>query len=173
MAAQKSSKKASAKGGVEQVLVITRVFDAARKHVFRAWTDPKRLVRWWGPKGFTTPVYHSDFRPGGVYRSCMRSPDGKDYWSTGVYREIVEPTRFVCTDSFSDAEGNVVPASEYGMGSEWPLEMLLTVTFDEIKGKTTVTLRHELGSAPAKDAEMCRQGWSESLDKLAEELAKP
>src|SRR3989337_2780421 len=94
-------------------LVITRLFDAPRELVWKAWTDPKQLMQWWGPKGFTSPVCKQDFRVGGKYLYCMRSPEGKDYWSTGVYREIVAMKKIVCTDSFADEKGNVVPATHY------------------------------------------------------------
>jgi uncharacterized protein YndB with AHSA1/START domain len=166
MVAKNSSKKEQA----EQVL-ITRVFDAPRDVVFKAWTECERLVRWWGPKGFTTPFCKIDPRPGGVFHNCMRPPEGRDYCGKGVYREIVEPERIVCTDSFADAEGNVVPATYYGMSADYPLEMLVTVTFEEMEGKTKLTLKHALGSVPASERDLCQQGWSESLDKLARELA--
>lgn len=94
----------------------------------------------WGPKDFTAPVIKIDFRVGGKYLWCMRSPEGEDYWSTGVYREIVEQEKIVTTDSFSDAQGNVVPASHYGMSGDWPLELLVTVIFEENDGKTKITL---------------------------------
>jgi uncharacterized protein YndB with AHSA1/START domain len=116
-------------------LVITRVFDAPRELVFKAWTEPERLKRWWGPKGSTTPYCEIDLRPGGVMNHCMRSPDGRDIWGKGVFREIVVPERIVLTDSFADAEGNVVSPTHYGMSPEWPLEALLTVTFEEETGK--------------------------------------
>ena len=154
---------------VEQELVITRIFDAPRNHVFKAWTEPEQMKRWWGPKGFTTPYSRIDLREGGKYLNCMRSPEGKDYWSTGAYREIIEPERIVCTDSFADEKGNVVPASHYGMTSDFPLEMQVTVTFEEISGKTKLTLRHA-GIPSGKDQDGARQGWSQSFDKLAESL---
>jgi uncharacterized protein YndB with AHSA1/START domain len=154
----------------EQELVIERIFDAPRELVFKAWTEPDRMMRWWGPKGFTTPFCKIDLRVGGTFLYCMRSPEGKDYWNTGIYREIVEPDRLVCTDSFADEQGNVVPASHYGMPGDWPLEMLATVTFEEYEGKTKMTLRHVgLPSTMEQDAST---GWNESFDKLAEELAK-
>ena len=102
---------------------------------------------------------------------CMRSPEGEDYWSTGVYREIVEPEKIVTTDSFSDAQGNVVPASHYGMSGDWPSELLVTVTFEEDDGKTKLTLRHE-GFPDRENRDLAKAGWSESLDKLAEHLRK-
>jgi len=154
-------------------IVITRVLDAPRALVFKAWTEPERVMRWWGPNGFTTPVCTIDLRPGGVVHTCMRSPEGRDYWSRGVYREIVEPERIVCTDSFADAAGNVVEPAHYGMSASWPREALITVTFAGQEGTTTLTLRHEVGSAPAPECALCRQGWSESLDRLAEYLVRP
>jgi len=153
----------------EKPLVITRIFDAPRESVWKAWSDPELMKLWWGPKGFTSPVCSIDFRVGGVYLYCMRSPDGKDYWSTGVYREIVKPELIVCTDSFSDEKGNVVPATHYGMSPNFPLEMLVTVTFEEYADKTKFTLHH-FGIPSGADQNMARQGWSESFDKLAEVL---
>jgi len=97
----------------ERELVISRVFDAPRELVFKAWTEPEHLVRWWGPKGHTTPYCEIDLRPGGVMHHCMRSPEGRDVWSKGVFREIVVPERIVLTDSFADAQGNVVPPTHF------------------------------------------------------------
>jgi uncharacterized protein YndB with AHSA1/START domain len=151
-------------------LVITRVFGAPRDLVFKAWTEPERLVHWWGPREFTSPVWKIDLRVGGEYLNCMRSPDGQDYWSTGVYREIVEPERIVCTDSFADAEGNPVPASHYGMSGDWSSELLVTVTFEEHDRKTKLTLRHA-GIPAGENRELAEEGWRGSLDKLAEYLA--
>ena len=167
MAAGKSS--AAMPAGKE--LVITRVLDAPRELVWKAWTEPESMMRWWGPKGFTCPVCRIDLRVGGAYLNCMRSPEGQDYWSTGVYREIVPPERLVCTDSFADEKGNVVPATHYGMNAAFPLELLVTVTFEEQEGMTKFTLKHA-GLPPGKDLDDCRAGWNESFDKLAEVLAK-
>ena len=153
----------------EQGLVITRVFDAPRDLVWKAWTEPQRFVRWWGPKGFTTPVCKIDLRVGGEYLNCMRSSEGQDYWSKGVFREIVAPERLVMTDSFADKKGNIVPASHYGMSGDWPLEMLITVTFEEGGGKTKLTLQH-VGLPAGENRDMAGAGWRESFDKLAESL---
>lgn len=150
-------------------LIITRIFDASREKVWKAWTDPELLKRWWGPKYFTAPVSKIDFRVGGKYLSCMRGPDGKDYWSTGVYREIIPNEKLVVTDSFADEKGNVVPASHYGMAGDWPLELLVTVTFEELGNKTKMILRHE-GIPSGMMRELTETGWSESFDKLAESI---
>jgi uncharacterized protein YndB with AHSA1/START domain len=155
----------------DQALVITRVFDAPRELVFKAWTEPERLMHWWSPKGFTCPVSKVDLRPGGGYLNCMRSPEGKDYWSRGIYREIVEPERIVCTDSFADENGNPVSPQDYGMSADWPAEALIEATFVEHDGKTKLTVRHS-PIKPGNERDMCRQGWNECLDKLADYLAE-
>jgi len=159
----------------QQELVIERIFDAPRELVWQVWTDPEMFTKWWGPKGFTTPHCEIDFRVGGKYLNCMRGPVGtdfdRDFWSTGVYREIVPAERIVCTDSFADEKGNVVPATHYGMTADVPLEMLVTRTFEDMGGKTRMTLRHE-GLPAGEMREGAGTGWSESFDKLAEVLAK-
>lgn len=150
----------------ERELVITRIFNAPRELVWKAWTEPEHTKRWWGPKNFTAPVSEIDLRVGGRYLNCMRSPEGKDYWSTGVFREIVPFERLVYTDSFADEKGNVVSASHYGLGSDFPLELEVTVTFEEHDGKTKMTLRHS-GIPAGETRDMTNAGWNESFDKLA------
>lgn len=148
------------------MLVITRIFDAPRALVWSAWTNCEHVTRWWGPKGFTGPVCRMDFRVGGKYLFCMRSPEGQDYWSTGVYREIVPIEKLVCTDSFADENGNVVSAAHYGMPDDMPLEMVVTVLLEDLGGKTKMTLKH--ADMPAGEmGEMAGAGWNESFDKLA------
>jgi uncharacterized protein YndB with AHSA1/START domain len=153
----------------ERDLVITRVFDAPRALVWQAWTEPERLRQWWGPRDFTAPAATTDLRVGGRYLWCMRGPDGRDYWTTGVFREIVPQERLVYTDAFADAHGNVVPASQYGIPGEWPAETLVTVTLQETLGKTTMTLRHA-GLPAGEVREGTGSGWNESFDKLARSL---
>jgi uncharacterized protein YndB with AHSA1/START domain len=150
-------------------LVIRRVLDAPREAVWKAWTEPARFVLWWGPNAFTAPACRIDLRAGGKYLHCMRSPEGQDYWSTGVYREIVPLERIVCTYSFADAEGNVVAASYYGIRKYWPVVSQLTLTLEEEEGRTPMTLCHD-GIPPQAMAE-CEAGWSGTFDKLAEYLA--
>lgn len=150
-------------------LEISRVFDASPDRVFRAWTEPEQVKRWWGPNGFTTPVCTIDLRPGGTRHYCMRSSEGRDYWCKGSYREIIKAERIVSTDSFSDAEGNLVPPTHYGMSTDWPAETLVTVTFAGQDGRTTLTIRQSVPESLAKESGAV-QGWSESLDRLAEHL---
>lgn len=152
-----------ATGRTERELVITRVFDAPRELVFKVWTEPEHLARWWGPRGFTNPVCEMDARPGGSLRIVMRGPDGVDYPMTGVFREVVAPERLVFTAVAEDKDGNPL------------LEGLTTVTFAEEDGKTKLTLQTSAVALVAEAAAMLdgmEEGWSQSLDRLAEYLAK-
>ena len=155
----------------DREFVLTRVFDAPRELVFKAWTNPKHLMRWWAPKGCTTPFCKVDLRPGGKFHYCMRLPEGREIWGMGIYREIVVPSRLVYADSFADAQGNPVPPAHYGMSASHPAESLVTVTFEEHEGKTWLTLRHAI-PVSVEERKGAEQGWGEMLDRLAEDLAK-
>jgi len=154
----------------EHALNITRVFDAPLEKVWRAWTEPEEMKRWYGPKDYTAPVCEVDLRVGGKMLACMRSPEGTDFWSTGTYLEIVPFSRLVCTDSFADEVGRVVPASHYGMEEDFPLELLVTVNFEDLgSGRSRFNIHH-VGFSSAEMAEMTAAGWNESFDKLAASL---
>ncbi len=152
-----------------QTLTITRVFDAPRERVWQAWTDPEQVKRWWGPQGYTSPVDQIDLRVGGKYLFSMRSPEGRDYWSAGVYTEIIPMALLVYTDHFADEHGNVVPASYYGLDENFPLETLVSVRFEDLDGKTRMTLTGT-GVPAGKMYEDTREGWNQSFDKLEEIL---
>lgn len=155
---------------VEEGLVITRIFNAPVKLVWQAWTDPKHVMQWWGPKNFTAPVAKIDLKVGGKYLFCMRSGDGTDFWVTGNYREIVPYKKLVWTDCFSDKDGNMVSGETYGMKG-LPLEMECTLTLEEIGGKTKMTLCH-VGIPKGETTDMTNAGWNESFDKMATSLTK-
>jgi len=150
-------------------VVVTRVFDAPRELVWRAWTDPKELARWWGPHGFTNPVCEIDVRPGGAIRIHMRAPDGIVYPMTGVYEEIVKPTRLVLVSAALDAQGNPM------------FEVLTTVTFAEHaaavrggSGKTKLTMQARVIKMTAQAAPYLQgmeAGWTQSLERLGEQVA--
>jgi len=157
----------------EKELVVTRIFDAPRERVWKAWSKPGHFRKWWGPKDFTAPHITIDFRVGGKYVYCMRGlgPDGvvRDFWNTGEHLEIVPMDKIVATMSFADEHGNTVPASRYGLPGEWPAEIILTVSFEDIGGgKTKLTVRE--AGIPGLMTEMAGLGWDQSLDKLAESL---
>jgi uncharacterized protein YndB with AHSA1/START domain len=167
---------ASATDPLKQEFVITRVLDAPRDIVWKAWTDPELLMKWWGPKGFTVRVSKMDLRPNGVYHYCLRAPDGNDLWGKWVLREIAAPERLVWINSFSDEAGNV---TRHPMSPSWPLEMLSTLTLAEDQGRTTLTVRwapHAATEAERKTFEAghasMQQGWTGTLDQLAGYLAK-
>jgi uncharacterized protein YndB with AHSA1/START domain len=145
-------------------LTVTRIFDAPRELVWKAWTDPKLLARWWGPKLFTNPVCELDLRPGGAILIHMKGPDGVVYPMKGVFHEIVEPERLVFTSSaVEEEEGNSL------------LEAINTVTFAEHNGKTKLTLHAVVVKATPEAAWMLagmEEGWSTSLDRLAEEMTQ-
>jgi uncharacterized protein YndB with AHSA1/START domain len=152
-------------------VVITRTFNAPLERVWEAWTHPEELKKWWGPKDFTAPAITTDFREGGTFHYCMHGPAGsefdKDLWSGGVFKEIIPMKKIVATDYFADDKGNKISPKEYGMpGDDWPDEMLVTVTFEEVApGKTKLTLLHQ--GHGKEMVEPATQGWNESLDKFA------
>lgn len=154
--------------------VLERAFDAAKENVWKAWTDQEMVKKWWGPKNYSCPVADIDLREGGKYLLCMRSDaDGKDYWSTGVYEEIIPMKKIVASDSFSDSEGDRVPASYYGMGVDWPTVMNIQTTFDDVDGKTKLTIKYDnLTGFSEKDFQDMNQDWNESLDKLKDLLKR-
>ena len=152
-------------------LVINRIFNAHRDVVWKAWTDPNMAKEWWGPKTYTIPTANIDLRVGGKILTCMRSPDGADYWSVGTYKEIDMPSKIVMTDSFSDEKGNVVSASHYGMSPDIPLISNITLTFEDNYGMTKFSLKYDdVSNYPAQDLAYLEQGWVESFDKLDEYL---
>lgn len=147
-------------------IVITRVFDAPRELVYKACTDAQLIRHWWGPEDFDIIHCELDPRPGGTFRYCMRSPEGQEFWGIATYRELVPGERIVFDDSFSDAEGNIVPAQHYGMSVDWPLKVPTTISLTEDAGRTTLTLR--ISCAPENEAEreLSKAGWIGSFDRL-------
>lgn len=142
----------------EREIVVTRAFDAPRRLVWEAWTNPKHLPRWMlGPEGWTMPVCEIDLRPGGAWRFVWRRSDGTEMEMRGVYKEIAPPERLVSTESW---------------GGEWP-ETLNTLILSEENRKTTSTTRILYPSKEARDAALktgMKEGMSQSFDRLAEYL---
>ncbi len=152
-------------------MVITRVFDAPRELVWKAWTDPNYVMQWWGPKGFTAPACKMDFRVGGKFSCCMRSPDGQEFWNGGEYHEIVPYEKIVSSMYFSDAKGNKVEPAEYGIEHEAIEGAYDTTLFEDLgNGQTKLTF---IGNEPMEDATKSGQveGWKEILDKVATVVA--
>ena len=144
----------------DRELVITRVFDAPRDLVFKAWTDPAQARSWMGPRGFTATHLEGELRPGGAWRACLRRDDsGEELWQGGVWREIVEPERLGFTFAWDEASGR--------RGHE----TLVEVTFAEEGGKTTMSFRQAVfESVEQRDGH--RGGWTSTFERLAEHLAR-
>lgn len=138
--------------------VITRVVDAPRRLVFKAWTRPEHLPRWMlGPEGWTMPVCEIDLRPGGAWRFVWRRSDGTEMEMRGVYREITPPERLVSTESW---------------GGDWP-ETVNTLILTEKDGKTKITETILYPSKEARDAALqtgMKEGISVTFDRLEEYL---
>jgi uncharacterized protein YndB with AHSA1/START domain len=155
---------------------LTRVFNAPRAEVWKAFTEAGRLTQWWGPKGFTMEVAKLDLRPGGVFHYGMRSPAGHEMWGKFVYREIAPPERLVFVVSFTDAEGNI---QRHPMSATWPLEVLNTMTLTEEDGKTTLHMSGVPINATEEEEktfdagrQSMQQGFKGTLDQLEEFLRK-
>ena len=140
------------------ILRLSRSFAAPRDRVFRAFTAPTQLVKWWGPKGFTTPGCTLDVRAGGAWQTVMRSPEGKDHIVSGVYREIIPPERLVFTWAWQE---------DGGRGHE----TLVTIELFETPGGTRLELTHE-GFESEDSLGRHRHGWAGCFDCLEEALAE-
>ncbi|RYG23643.1 SRPBCC domain-containing protein [bacterium] len=155
--------------------VISRTFDAPRAVVWQAFAEPERLVQWWGPKGFRMETMASRFEPGGIYHYRMRSEQGNEMWGRFAYREIVPPERTVFVMSFSDEGGRIVRAP---FGIAFPLEVLTTVAFNEVDGKTELTITGRPLNATEEEREVYRSmhdsmrtGFGNALDELSRQIS--
>ncbi|HKH66899.1 MAG TPA: SRPBCC family protein [Reyranella sp.] len=148
----------------DRELVLTRLINAPRAKVYRAWTDPELLKQWFAPKPYTTPIVEIDVRPGGSAYFVMRGPDGKDLPNRGVYLEVVPNEKLVSTDAY-------VAAWE---PSEKPF-MTLILTFEDEGGKTryTARVRHwTVADREAHEKMGFHEGWGLCTDQLEALVAK-
>ena len=158
-----------------QELVITRVYNAPRKLVYKAWSDAEALGQWWAPTGMTLTVKKLDFRPGGIFHYRQVLPNGEPLWGIFIYRDMQEPEYIHFVNSFSDEDGNRVRSPFH---QSWPLEILNEVSFEENDGKTTLTLKGGPINATEEEMQMfatnkpsMNGGFKGVLDKLEEYLA--
>jgi uncharacterized protein YndB with AHSA1/START domain len=139
-------------------LVITRVIDAPREKVFKAWTDPELLKQWFAPLPYTTPIAELDVRPGGANLIVMRDPQGNDLPNRGVYLEVVKNERLVFTNAYTKA----------WEPSEKPF-MTVILTFENESGKTkyTALVRHwTVADRETHEKMGFYQGWGQCADQL-------
>jgi uncharacterized protein YndB with AHSA1/START domain len=155
----------SAPAGPGQELTLVRIYNAPRTLVFKVWTDPKHIAQWWGPHAYTNPVCELDPRPGGAILIHMQGPGQPPNPMTGTFREIREPELLVfISEALPDASG------------EPQLQVLNTVTFEDLNGKTKLTLRVKVlkaNAAMAGPLQGMEQGWAETLERLGDFLVNP
>lgn len=145
----------------ERELILTRIINAPREKLFRAWTEPALMKQWFAPKPWTTPVVESDVRPGGTSLIVMRSPEGQDFPNPGIYLDVVKNERLVFTDAFTRAWEPATHAFMVG-----------TITFEDAgPGKTRYTARVQHWSVADREKHEqmgFHEGWGKCTDQLAE-----
>jgi uncharacterized protein YndB with AHSA1/START domain len=150
---------------VARDLNLVRTFNAPKELVFEAWIEPKHIVNWFAPNGFTTPVAEFDARPEGDIRVCMKGPDGTEYWSSGHVREIETPNKLVVDTGVEGEDGKFL------------FETRMTASFEEVNGRTVLNLNDKVLSVndPAAESSLegMEQGWNETLDKFADYIQSP
>ena len=147
----------------DRELVITRILNAPRELVWKAWTDPKHLINWYGPRGFTNTFHEIDIRPGGVWKFTMHGPDGTDYPNRIVFDKIVKPEYITYSHGTFDE----------------PEVFKVKVSFEDIEGKTKITMRSVFPTVEVFESSLAGakksgalEGGNSTLDKLEEELKK-
>jgi uncharacterized protein YndB with AHSA1/START domain len=148
----------------DRELVLTRIIDAPREKVFKAWTEPELLKQWFAPKPWTTPLAETDARPGGSSLIVMRGPGGSEFPSRGVYLEVIKNERLVFTDAYTKA----------WEPSEKPF-MTVILTFEDEGGKTKYTARARHWTAADRETHEkmgFHQGWGTCTDQLAALVAR-
>jgi uncharacterized protein YndB with AHSA1/START domain len=155
--------------GSDREFVVTRLIDAPIERVWRAWTDPKEMSAWFGPKGSETTHSDLDFRVGGSYHYAMKF-GGVEMWGLATYQEIEKPVRLVYVQQFSDKDRGL---GVHPLVPNWPKKMLTTVLFQDSASKTLITLHWEPIEATAAEVKTFKdgmagmnQGWGGSFDRL-------
>jgi uncharacterized protein YndB with AHSA1/START domain len=155
-------------------LVVIRIIDAPIDLVWKAWTDPQLVMRWWGPKDYTSPTCKVDLREGGRYVFCMRAPKeqgGQDSYTAGVYKKIVPMERLEFTQGLADKDGNRIDPAQVGMPPDFPEEIRTVVIF-KAKGNMTELTITEYDWPVGQMYVYSLAGMHQSIDKLSESLAR-
>lgn len=141
-------------------IIGTRIFDSPPEQVWQAWTDPKVITLWWGPRGFSTTTSKMEFRPKGVWQFVMHGPDGRDYNNKVIYDEVKKPEKLVYHHTGED-------------GTE-PVKFQVFVTFEKMGSKTKLNIRMVFESvAELKNVEKygAVEGLVDTLERLGEYLS--
>jgi uncharacterized protein YndB with AHSA1/START domain len=150
-------------------VVVSRTFKAPVEQVWKAWTDPELVKRWWGPAGFTAPFARIDFREGGASLVCMRAPQqvgGQDFYSTWAYRKIVPLERIEYIHNLADKDGSKVDPARLGMPPDFPQDMRHVVSFKSHGDETEIAVT-EFGWPPGQMRNLAEMGLGQCLDKMA------
>lgn len=150
------------KNTADRELVLTRTLNAPRELVFKVWTDPAHIAKWWGPNGFTNTVHEMDVRPGGAWRFMMHGPDGTDWPNKIVYTEVVKNERLVYEHSSDNNDEND------------PHRFHVIITFEDAGSRTNLTMRTIFPSAAALEEVKkfgAVEGGKQTIDKLEQYLA--
>ena len=158
-----------------ETFTCSRMFNAPRALVWKAWSEPQQLAQWWGPKGCKAKIMGMELRPGGFTHYSMVFSTGATMWGRFMYREIAAPSHLVWLNSFSDEHGGITRAPFEGL---IPLEIENVVTLAEEGGRTALTLRATpFGATPEERAffggfhDSLKGGYGGTMDQLAEHLA--
>ena len=155
-------------------IILKRIYNAPLDSVWKAWTDPEHVMRWWGPRGYTSPSCKIDFREGGRYIWCMRAPKeqgGQDMYTTGIYKKIVPMQRIEFGQSLSDKDGSLLDPSTLGMPPDFPKEIRTVLEFKSVGNKTELTVT-EYDWKIGQMRDYSESGMAECLDKLSEIFPK-
>ena len=141
-----------------------RTFNAPVTDVWKVWNDPNSIQKWWGPKGYTALVVRNDVHEGGAFLWAMKSKQGKMFWNTGTYQQVVANQKIVSTMSFSNENGKIIPGSQVSVPGQWPDAITVIVEFRESEGKARVTVT-EVG-IPLIAYPLMKLGWAQQFDKI-------
>ena len=159
---------------IKEDLIVTRILDAPIEMVWKAWTDPEHVKRWWGPKNYTSPTCKIDLREGGKYIFCMHSPiaqGDQDMYTTGVYKKIVPLECLEFTQSLSDKDGNKIDPVQVNMPPDFPKEIRTQIVFRAIGNLTELTIT-EFDWPVSQMSVYSYAGMHQSIDKLSASLAR-
>ena len=156
-------------------VVVTRVLGAPVEEVWKAWSDPAYVMRWWGPTGFTSPSAEMDFRVGGASLVCMRAPaeyGGQDFYNTWTYTRIDPHERIEFVSNFADEDGTHIDRAAMGMPPGVPFDVPHVITFEAAgEGRTEMTVT-EHGYTTEQARDLSRAGMEQCLDKMAAMFAE-
>lgn len=148
-----------------QEVFIEETFNARIDYVFRAWTDPEKLMKWYAPEGCSIRFKELNIQPGGKFHSCISNPEYGDCWCIGEYKEVVPNSKLVFTMINADEHGKPINPADIGMDPDWPGETLVTVTLTEENGKTKLQLRQTVSQELAKKTG-AYPSWLQMLGKI-------